>query len=359
LGRPAFRYIDIESVDNVALRITEPKTVTVEEAPSRARKLVRAGDVLFSTVRPYLRNIASVPTGLDGEIASTGFAVLRADAARALPGYLLAAVCDQRFVDKANALTTGASYPAITENQLFDLRIPLPPLDEQGRIVAEIEGYQKVIDGARQIRAAWEPDVETDPEWQRVPLGQIAEVQLGKMLDKAKHRAGQLLPYLRNVNVRWSSIDTEDLLEMYFEDDELERFDLREGDVLVCEGGEPGRAAVWDGRMPNLKYQKALHRVRFKVPYEPKMLVYWLRILAKSGEWAERFHGATIKHFTREMFIELEIPLPPLDVQRRIVAELDAESAQIDAVRALIPRFEAKIQRVMDRVWGTAKGGPA
>jgi type I restriction enzyme S subunit len=140
---------------------------------------------------------------------------------------------------------------------------------------------------------------------------------------------------------------------MYFEDDELDRFGLAAGDVLVCEGGEPGRAAVWDGPMPDLKYQKALHRVRFKIPYEPKLLVYFLQALAKTKEWEDRFHGATIKHFTREMFIELPVPVPPIDEQRRIVAELDAEAAQMNAVQALIPGFEAKIQQVLDRVWGS------
>ena len=83
-----------------------------------------------------------VPPSLDGEIASTGFGVLRADESRVLPEFLFAVVSDQRFVDTANDLTTGASYPAITETLLFDLRIPLPPLDEQRRIVAELESCQ-------------------------------------------------------------------------------------------------------------------------------------------------------------------------------------------------------------------------
>ena len=76
------------------------------------------------------------------------------------------------------------------------------------------------------------------------------------MLDKEKHRTGRQLPYLRNINVRWGRVDTDDLLEMFFKNDELERYGLLSGDVLVCEGGEPGRAAVWDGRIPELKYQK-------------------------------------------------------------------------------------------------------
>jgi type I restriction enzyme S subunit len=145
LGRPVFRYIDIDSIDNANLRITEPKSVPVGDAPSRARKLVKARDVLFSTVRPYLKNIAIVPPALDGEIASTGFGVMRADESRLLPEFLFAIVSSQRFVDAANDLTTGASYPAVTESQLFDLQIPLPPIEEQHRIVAQIQECQRNI----------------------------------------------------------------------------------------------------------------------------------------------------------------------------------------------------------------------
>jgi type I restriction enzyme S subunit len=138
--------------------------------------------------------------------------------------------------------------------------------------------------------------------WKTVTLGEIAEIKLGKMLDRSKHTTGSKLPYLRNVNIRWGAIETDDLLEMYFDDDQLERFAIKDNDVLVCEGGEPGRAAVWLGGPTNLKFQKALHRVRFNVPYEPRLLVYLLERLAKSGGLERRFTGSTIKHFTREAF---------------------------------------------------------
>jgi restriction endonuclease S subunit len=274
--------------------------------------------------------------------------VLRPDHSRILDTYLIAIL---NRIDMMQYVT-GVTVPKLNQANLREIPIPLAPLEEQRRIVAEVESYQKVIDGARQILAGYQPDLQIDHDWDMTPLGEIADVKLGKMLDKTKHRAGRLMPYLRNVNVRWGSIETHDLLEMYFEEDELERFGLAAGDVLVCEGGEPGRAALWDGRMPDLKYQKALHRVRFKVPYEPKLLVYFLQALAKTKEWKDRFQGATIKHFTREMFIELPVPVPPMEKQRRIVAELDAEAAQMQAVLSLLPRFEAKIQRVLDRVWG-------
>ena len=98
--------------------------------------------------------------------------------------------------------------------------------------------------------------------------------KLGKMLDANKHKTGRLLPATSTISrcggMMWIH---RDLPQMYFNDDELERYALRAGDVLVCEGGEPGRAAVWDGRVPDLKFQKAVHRVRFRVPFEPKLLV--------------------------------------------------------------------------------------
>jgi type I restriction enzyme S subunit len=182
-------------------------------------------------------------------------------------------------------------------------------------------------------------------KWRVVQLGEIAEVKLGKMLDKAKHKTGRPLPYLRNVNVRWGTIETDDLLEMNFEEDELERFGLNANDVLVCEGGEPGRASVWNGRLPDMKFQKALHRVRFKVPFDPRVLVYLLELLAKTGGLERRFTGSTIKHFTRETFVQLPIPYPPITEQRRIVAEIEKQFTRLDAGVATLWRLQANLKR--------------
>jgi type I restriction enzyme M protein len=325
--------------------LTYPVITKWSEKPKVTAK---GGDVLI-TVKGS--GVGSVNVLQSGEVAISR--QLMAIRARGVDARYLHALLRQQK-DYFSAQASGAAIPGITRDHVLSFEIPLPPLEEQRRIVAEIEGYQQVIDGARQILTAYQPKLAIDPEWECKPLGDIAEVKLGKMLDKTRHRAGKVLPYLRNINVRWGSVETDDLLEMYFEADELDRFGLRKNDVLVCEGGEPGRAAVWDGRLPDLKFQKALHRVRFNAPYEPKLLVYFLQTLAKTREWEDRFHGATIKHFTREMFVELPVPLPPLTEQQQIVAELDAEAAHIESVRALIPRYEAKIQRLLARVWGTA-----
>jgi type I restriction enzyme S subunit len=178
--------------------------------------------------------------------------------------------------------------------------------------------------------------------WTSATVDQLASVQLGKMLDKQKHKAGEPYRYLRNINVRWGTFDVSDVFEMNFESDELERFSVRAGDVLVCEGGEPARAAVWRAKQTDMKYQKALHRVRFDGAYLPDLIAIALEHLAKSGALDELYGGSTIKHFTRETFVKLVLPVPPAAEQARIVAEVDRH---LSIIREVEVEVEANLQR--------------
>ena len=191
------------------------------------------------------------------------------------------------------------------------------------KIIKEVKSLPPVADDEKLF--------EIPDNWQWVRLGYIADYCLGKMLDQNKNK-GNLLPYLRNVNVRWFDFDLSDVLEMRFEDKELERFDLQTGDVLVCEGGEPGRAAIWDGRVHSMKFQKALHRVRPSAALYNRFLVYLLFINAKTGELDKHFTGATIKHFTGQKLASYVIALPPLEEQKRIVAKVDELMRQCDGL---------------------------
>ena len=170
--------------------------------------------------------------------------------------------------------------------------------------------------------------------WTSATVDQLGSVQLGKMLDNQKHTAGVPHRYLRNINVRWGTFDVSDVFEMNFEADELERFSVRAGDVLVCEGGEPARAAVWRSKQTDVKYQKALHRVRFDGAYLSDLLVIALEHLAKSGALDELYGGSTIKHFTRETFVKLVLSVPPVAEQIRIVAEVDRHLSIVREVEA-------------------------
>ena len=133
-----FTYLDIASIDNAAQRVVSPKVYVGKDAPSRARQLVRHGNTLFSTVRTYLKNVAMVPSEFDGQVASTGFCVLN-PASEVNDKFVFYFVLNDEFLSKLNPLQRGTSYPAVRDADVLSQEVPLPPLPEQHRIVAEIE----------------------------------------------------------------------------------------------------------------------------------------------------------------------------------------------------------------------------
>ncbi len=198
-------------------------------------------------------------------------------------------------------------------------------------------------------------DLPTLPEgWAWATSSQVAMSMLGKMLDK-KRTNGKQLPYLRNLNVRWDAFDLTDLATMPFVEEELDRYGLLPGDVLVAEGGEPGRAAVWRGDERPIKYQKALHRVRVSNGVLPKWLVFQLWASAQAGTLERYFTGSTIRHFTGQSFERFAVPLPPLAEQHRIVAEVERRLSVIQqaetAVEASLRRAERLRQSILKRAF--------
>lgn len=154
--------------------------------------------------------------------------------------------------------------------------------------------------------------------WPTRPLGEVAETALGKMLDRGRTREGALeVPYLRNVNVQWDAVDTSDLLKMELMPDELERFAVRPGDLLVCEGGEVGRGAIWQGGSDYIAYQKAIHRIRSRGELDLKFLRYVLEHYRDAGELDAFTTGSTIQHLPQQQLRSIPIPVPPLEEQRR------------------------------------------
>jgi len=167
--------------------------------------------------------------------------------------------------------------------------------------------------------------------WQVRQLGEIAETALGKMLDKGKQTGLPQVPYLRNVNVQWGRVDTDDLLTMELADDERERFGVSPGDLLVCEGGEIGRSAIWHGRAEYIAYQKALHRIRPDKSLDVRFLRYLLEHYSLNGTLAGFATGSTIAHLPQQQLRRLPVPVPQLDEQCCIVGLLEDHLSRLDA----------------------------
>lgn len=195
--------------------------------------------------------------------------------------------------------------------------------------------------------------------WTTTTFGEVADIQLGKMLDKAKNR-GIPTPYLRNVNVRWGSVETSDIQTMPMSEDERSKFRIEDGDLLVCEGGEPGRAAVWKSGPTHLKFQKALLRVRTHPTVVPDWLMHYLWTAARDGSLAARFSGTTIKHLPREALQGTALPLAPAKEQRRIVAKIDGLSANSKRARDHLNHVSRLIQKYkqafLDNIFSNPEG---
>ena len=181
--------------------------------------------------------------------------------------------------------------------------------------------------------------------WEKVRLGDVTDSCLGKMLDKAKNK-GEYQPYLANVDVRWGSFNLDNLSEMRFEDNEQERYGLKYGDLVICEGGEPGRCAIWKDQIPNMKIQKALHRVRVHDCLDYRFLYYWFLLAGKTGALEQYFTGATIKHMPGEKLRSVLIDMPPIEVQRHIANILWVYDNLIENNQKQIKLLEEAAQRL-------------
>lgn len=182
-------------------------------------------------------------------------------------------------------------------------------------------------------------------EWKEAPLGNLAETQLGKMLNQKKN-AGEPRRYLGNDNVQWNSFKLDEVKEMRFKDSELDRFRLRHGDLLVCEGGDPGRCALWESD-EEVYYQKALHRVRVGKELDARYLLYFLIHIGETQEIRQYYTGgATIKHLPAAALNRVVIRYPSYDTQGRIAGVLSAYDKLIENNRKQIKLLEEAAQRL-------------
>jgi type I restriction enzyme S subunit len=179
-------------------------------------------------------------------------------------------------------------------------------------------------------------------DWPKVRLGDHVDSCLGKMLD-AKKNKGTPQPYLGNSDVRWGMFDLKNLSEMRFESHEEDRYGLLHGDLVVCEGGEPGRCAIWTGKA-GMKIQKALHRIRPKQTFNNYYLFYWFMHAAKSGLLEPYFTGTTIKHLTGKAVAALEVPQPPIEIQQAMVDVLKSLDDRIALLRETNATLESMTQ---------------
>ena len=187
--------------------------------------------------------------------------------------------------------------------------------------------------------------------WEYKKLGQVCTSDLGKTLNKSKDR-GELHPYLCSINILWDKIDLSTLKQACFEAGEQEKYTVRKGDLLVCEGGDTGRSAIWD-RDETILYQNALHRLRFHESVFPKFVLFYLMYLKDIGEIDNKYSkGVTIKHLVKKALLSIPLPLPPKPTQLSIVSELDKLNELIRIKKEQLKDYDALAQSIFYEMFG-------
>lgn len=185
--------------------------------------------------------------------------------------------------------------------------------------------------------------------WKTSALGEIADTQLGKMLNKSKQTGKSTVPYLRSLNVQWGSIDVDDLNAMDIELNERDKFTAKKGDLLVCEGGESGRAAIWQGDEP-IGFQNALHRIRPTAEIETRYLFYYFEWIVKNRLIDHLFNGVTIKHFSQENLRAVMVSYPSIAEQRQIIEVLEDHLSRLDAALIDLDHISVRCNRLLSRI---------
>ena len=335
-----FSYVDITSVDNVSKTIIDPKNLLGRDAPSRARQIIRARDVLVSTTRPNLNAVATVPQELDDQIASTGFCVLRGNGE--IEGeFLFSFVRTPQFVSNLTELTKGALYPAVTDKQVRTQLISLPPLAEQRRIAARFReqmaaveraraAVQAQLDAAQKLPAALLRAVFTSPaaqDWPRKPLGEVANLLPSRSIATDGDAEVQTVT---TACLTESGFTRAGIKTSRMRADDVAISTIHEGEILIARSNTPelvGRVARFNGEVQGVVASDLTIRILPDESSHGGYLAAYLSFLYLSGYWRERASGAsgTMKKITRSQTVALLVPAPTVLVQSLLASRVESE----------------------------------
>ncbi len=340
---------------------------------SRYAYVVREGDFVYNRLFAWKGSFGVIPRSMDGAIASGEFPLFTPDKGRIDAEYLwrrLSLPDVWRVIEHKSTGSTRTSRLRFKEHDFLAMEIALPPISEQRAIAHVLRAVQEANDAAEadatalrdvrkslvqhlfahgpvpitQIASVRQRDTAIGilPDaWEVVRLGDLFEIQQGKALNGKAMEGGKNLPFLRTSNVLWGRIELSAVDYMSFSQKERERLELRSGDLLVCEGGDIGRAAVWENQLQECYHQNHVHRLRRRSDQTvPGFYMYWLQAaLTQFGLYAGAGNRTTIPNLSKSRLASFAVPRPPNADQELIVrclATVDASVSAFEARRAAL-----------------------
>ncbi len=348
--------VDLPATDFISEITTTKRTISDRGLKDSSAKMVPANSVIVST-RATIGRIAinRIPIA-----TNQGFKnVIIKDFSRVIPEYLAFVIT--KLVPTMEAWATGGTFKEISKSKFCELQIPLPPIAIQQEIVTEIEGYQKVINGARAVIDNYRPHIAISPDWDLLTFAEasfeIIDGDRGVNYPKKEDFSSDgYCVFLNTKNVRSDGFNFDDVEFVSKEKDEsLRKGKLCRGDVLLTTRGTIGNTGYYDHSVlfDHIRINSGMLIFR---PDENKLSGNYLFHFFQSKNFKDQrdaiVSGAAQPQLPIRSLIDIRLPLPPLETQKAIVAEIEAEQALVNANRELIERFEKKIQTVLNRIWG-------
>ena len=341
-------YVGLENITQNTGQLTRQVLVDDPSEIKSAKNVFCNGDILYGRLRPNLNKVWLADRQ---GICSTDIIVIRPSNGNALPALYARILRGAALNAAVMQRVSGAQLPRISWGQFEKLQVPLPPLDVQREIVEEIEGYQRVMDGARAVIENYRPHVSLDPSWPLVSLDQACQITRGKFSHRPRNEPrfyGGDYPFIQTGNVTRAEGGKISYTQTLNEDG-LSISRLFEPPIVVITiAANIGSTAVLDfpacfpdsiiGLIPNSGTDAWFLELMMRTKKD------YLNVIAPQSAQ---------KNINIRILKSVQIPLPPLKTQLAIVADVRKEQRLIDANRELIQRMEARTAAAIERVWET------
>lgn len=352
-GIPWATLVDLPACNFITEITGTVRTISDSGLKSSSAKMLPANSVLVSS-RATIGRIAinRVPLA-----TNQGFKnIVIADGTKALPEYVALAVT--RLVSTMQSWATGGTFAEISKSKFCELEIPLPPLEMQREIVAEVEGYQRVIDGARAVLDNYRPHIPVDPAWPIKTLEEVAQINPDSLNPEREFPGGQINYFDIASIENHSGRVLEPTLVAAADAPSRARRKIEQNDLLISTVRPNLRAFGILRSVPrNAVASTGLAVIRaVEGVSDPFFLLQSIRSDASLGQLTARMEKGSYPSVNQADMAALRLPMPPIEEQKAIAAEIEAEQALVNGNRDLIARFEKKIDAAIARVWGEAKG---
>lgn len=265
-----------------------------------------------------------------------------------------------RAIEKSALLVHGSTMKHLTKGVFDAIPVPIYAMEDQKQIAGILQTVDEDIANRKRVLALLDALVKSrfvemfgdpvinDRQFPVMKFSEIASSRLGKMLDKKNQTGKCAFPYLANYNVQWFRFDLSSLNTMDFTEADRQEFELRKGDLLVCEGGEVGRCAIWNNELEHCYFQKALHRVRCDTSVIlPEYLAFTFLLHSKYNGFEDAISGvSTIAHLPGDRLKKLQVIVPPLPLQQKFAAFVH----QVDAAKAAARREMAALETLRGKM---------